>query len=121
MSETQKLMIAVFGFFAAGFLLVGLSKTEQSQEQKEAAAMIRARASMETMASQKCPTLIKKHSEARINTLIDRTDSDSSTYLTLIWTGDKDDNFKKISCTIQTSIGGVSKLVIDGKTYIDKE
>lgn len=121
MSDVQKIMIAVFGFFAIGFLLVGLSKTEQSQEQKEAAAMIRARAAMETMASQKCPRLIKKYSEARTNTLIDRTESNSSTYLTLIWVGEKEDNFKEISCTIQTSIGGVSKLVIDGTTYIDKE
>lgn len=50
MNNTQKLMAAVVAVFAMGFLMVGSNKDETNQ-QKEAAAMIRAVAAMQTMAN----------------------------------------------------------------------
>ena len=40
MSETMKIMLAVFGVFIAGIILVGLSKEEPSVAQKEAASSL---------------------------------------------------------------------------------
>lgn len=120
MGDTQKLMIAIAGVFAVGFYMVG-TNDNQTEEQKEGAAMIRAVAAMQNMASQKCPKLIKKHTGSGVTTLVSRTDSDRATYLTLEWKGEKDDNFKLATCTLQVSLGGISKLVIDGKAVIDKE
>lgn len=113
-------MIAIAGFFAVGFIMVGMNKT-QTQGQQEAAAMIRALAAMQNMASKKCPALIKKHTGSQVDTLVSRTDSDRATYLTLEWLGETNDNFKKATCTLTVTRGGVSKLVIDGKTVIDKD
>lgn len=120
MSHTQKLMLAIAGVFAVGFVMVGSNKT-QTEGQKEAAAMIRAVTGMQNMAGQKCPKLIKKHTGSQVTTLVSRTDSDRATYLTLEWKGEEHDNFKLATCTLQASLGGISKLVIDGKTLIDKE
>ena len=83
--------------------------------------MIRAVAAMQGMASRKCPKLIKKYSGSHPTSLVSRTDSDRATYLTLEWKGDKTDNFKLATCTLQVSLGGISKLVIDGKVMVDKE
>ncbi len=120
MGNAQKLMLAVFGVFAVGFLMVGGNK-QQSSEQKEAAAMVRAVSGMQTMAHQKCPMLIKQHTGSAITSLVTNQETDKSTYLTLEWTGEPDDNFKKATCTLTTIRGGVSKLVIDGKIIIDKD
>ncbi|SMG63541.1 secreted protein, partial [methanotrophic bacterial endosymbiont of Bathymodiolus sp.] len=54
MNGTQKLMAAVVAVFALGFLMVGSNK-EQSPQQQEDAAMVRAIAQMQRMANQKCP------------------------------------------------------------------
>jgi len=120
MGHTQKLMIAILGDFAAGFIMVGTNEN-QTEEQREGAAMIRAVAAMQGMASRKCPKLIKKYSGSHPTSLVSRTDSDRATYLTLEWKGDKTDNFKLATCTLQVSLGGISKLVIDGKVMVDKE
>lgn len=120
MSDTQKIIIAIVGVFAVGFLMVGANK-EQSSEQKEAAAMIRAVSGMQNMAHQKCPALIKKFTGTAVTTLVKSSESDRATYVTLTWNGDKGDNFKKAVCTLTTTLGGVSKLVIDGKVVVDKE
>ncbi|KAF3980926.1 MAG: hypothetical protein HFP81_10875 [Methylococcales symbiont of Hymedesmia sp. n. MRB-2018] len=120
MGETQKLIIAVAGLFAVGFIMVG-TNDNQTEEQKESAAMIRAVAAMQNMATQKCPKLIKKHTGTSPTSLVSRTDSDHATYLTLEWKGEKEDSYKLATCTLQASLGGISKLVIDGEAVIDKE
>jgi TctA family transporter len=119
MSETQKLMIAVVGVFAAGFIMVGVNK-DQTNEEKEAAAQIRSLVAMQEMANLKCPKLI----EGKTGTQVffpTRTDTDKSTYVTMEWENIEDANFKKATCTLALSLGGVSKLVIDDKVLIDKK
>lgn len=118
MGEAQKLMIAVVGVFVIGFLLVGVSK-EQSNESKEAASQIRSLVAMQEMASQKCPKLIQNKTGTQVY-FPSKTDTDKSTYVTMEWIGEKDSNFKTASCTLTLALGGVSKLVIDGKVLIDK-
>ncbi|MFW5443560.1 MAG: hypothetical protein ACKE51_04535 [Methylococcaceae bacterium] len=120
MSNAQKMIAAVIGVFVVGFLLVGGNK-EQTVEQKEAAAMVRAVAGMQGMAHKKCPRLIKQHTGSQITSLVTNQKTDKATYLTLEWTGEEGDNFKKAVCTLSSTRGGVSKLVIDGKVIIDKD
>lgn len=119
MTNIQKMMIAVVGVFAVGFMLVGGNK-EQSTEQKEAAAMVRAVANMQRIAHKHCPRLIKEHTGTQIVSLVSNSESDKATYLTLEWEGEEGDNFKKASCTLLGSLGGVSRLVIDDKIIIDR-
>jgi len=119
MGETQKLMIAVIGVFVAGFIMVGVSK-DQSTEEKEAAAQIRALVAMQEMATQKCPKLIENKTGTQVY-FPSKTDTDKTTYVTMEWIGEKDANFKTASCTLHLSLGGVSKLVIDDKVLIDKK
>ena len=119
MGNTQKLIAAVVGAIVVGFLLVGTSK-QQTNEQKEAASMIRAVSSMQTMANQKCPQLIKEKTGSQVY-FPSKTDTDKATYVTMEWIGEKGDNFKTASCTLHITIGGVSKLVIDDKVLIDKK
>ena len=119
MGETQKLMIAVVGVFVVGFILVAANK-QQSSEQKEAAAQIRALVAMQEMAGQKCPKLILNKTGTQVF-FPSKTDTDKETYVTLEWVGEKDSNFKTASCTLSMNIGGVSKLVIDGNVLIDKK
>ena len=119
MNETQKLIAAVVGAIVVGFVLVGSNK-EQSTEQKEAAAMIRAVAAMQDMANQKCPAAVKKETGSQVY-FPTRTDTDKATYVTLEWDGEKGDNFKTASCTLSLSLGGISHLVIDDKVVIDKK
>ncbi len=119
MNKTQQMIAAVVGFFVIAFLLVGANK-EQTVEQKEAASMVRAVASMQGMANQKCPALIKKHTGSKVFFPVN-TDTDHATYYTLEYKGEKGDNFKKATCTLHIKIGGISKLVIDDKVIIDKK
>lgn len=119
LSEVQKLMIAVVGVFAAGFIMVGANK-EQSKEQKESAAQIRALVAMQEMATQKCPKLI----EGKTGTQVffpTRTDTDKNTYVLMEWENVEGANFKKATCTLTLALGGVSKLIIDDKVLIDKK
>lgn len=119
MGESQKLMIAVAGVFAVGFIMVGASK-DQSNEQKEAASQIRTLVAMQEMANTKCPKLIQNKTGTQVY-FPSKTDTDKETYVTLEWIGEKGDNFKTASCTLQQQLGGVSKLVIDGEVLIDKK
>lgn len=122
MSNIQKLMIAVVGVFIAGFLLVGSNK-EESNEFKANAAMVRAVAAMQTMANQKCPAAVKKATGDVVYFATD-TDTDKETYVSLTWDASKTQDkysFKKAKCTLHLTLGGISKLVIDGKTVIEKE
>jgi hypothetical protein len=122
MSEIQKIMIAVVGAILTGFILVGVSKQEPSNEEKEGAAKIRNFVSMQTMASHKCPLAVKEHTGEQVF-LTTETESDKETYLTMKWDGEnaKTGGFKKASCTISATLGGISELVIDGKVIIKKK
>ena len=119
MGELQKALFAVVGVFVIGFILVGASK-EQSTEEKEAAAQIRSLVAMQEMANQKCPKLIQNKTGTQVF-FPSKTDTDKATYVTLEWTGEKDSNFKTASCTLHMALGGVSRLVIDDKVIIDKK
>ena len=66
MSETTKVGLAIIGVFVAGFIMVGISKDEPSIAQKEAAAGIRNYVAIQTMASEKCPVLIKKETGEQV-------------------------------------------------------
>ncbi len=119
MNQTQMIIAAGIGVFVAGFLLVGNSKQE-SDEFRENASMVRAVANLSTMANQKCPRLIKEKTGTQVY-FPKNTESDKATYVTMFWEGGKDDNFKTAECTLHAALGGVSKLIIDGETVIDKD
>jgi hypothetical protein len=122
MSENQKLMYAVFGAIAIGFLMVGLSKEEQTKEQKEGASMIRNVVAMQEMASQKCTKAIMDKTGEQVY-FPSGTDSDKETYVTLKWVGENSQKggFKTASCTLNGQLGGISELIIDGKEIIKKK
>lgn len=122
MSEVQKIMIAIVGAFIAGFILVGVSKQEPSLVEKEAAAKIRNYVAMQTMASQKCPSAVEQNTGEQVF-FATETVSDKETYLTMKWDGEnvKKGGFKKASCTIHASLGGISELIIDDKVIIKKK
>lgn len=119
MSKTQQMIAAVMGCFIAGFLLVGTSK-ERTNEEREAEAMVRAVSGMSKMAGRKCPVAIKKETGSQVYFVAD-TDTDKSTYITMSWVGEEGDNFKTAACTLHVSLGGISRLVIDGKVVINKD
>lgn len=122
MNGTQKLMAAVVAVFALGFLMVGSNK-EQSPQQQEDAAMVRAIAQMQRMANQKCPKAVKKFTGDQTY-FPTSTPSDHQTYVTMIWDASKtedDYSFELAECTVHETVGGISKLVIDGETLIEKE
>lgn len=122
MNNTQKLMAAVVAVFAMGFLMVGSNK-EESNEDKANASMIRAIAAMQTMANKKCPLAIKNKTGDQVF-FPTSTDTDKQTYVSLIWDSSKTEDkysFKKAECTLHLTLGGISKLVIDGETVIEKQ
>ena len=122
MNSTQKLMAAVVAVFVIGFLMVGSNK-EQTPQQQEDAAMVRAVAAMQRMANQKCPKAIKKFTGDQ-TFFPTSTPSDHQTYVTMIWDASKTEDkysFKLAECTVHETVGGISKLVIDDKVLIEKE
>lgn len=121
MSETMKIMIAVVAFMVTGFIMVGMNK-EQSTEEKEASSMIRNYVAMQTMASDKCPALIKKETGEQVF-FPSETKSDKETYVTMKWVGEnaKTGGFKTASCTLRAALGGISELIIDDKVIIKKK
>ncbi|HIG65338.1 MAG TPA: hypothetical protein EYQ43_07255 [Methyloprofundus sp.] len=122
MNGTQKLMAAVVAVFALGFLMVGSNK-QQSPQQQEDAAMVRAVAQMQRMANLKCPKAIKKFTGDQTY-FPTSTPSDHQTYVSMVWDASKTDeeySFKLAECTVHETVGGISKLVIDGETKIEKE
>lgn len=122
MSEVQKIMIAVVGFFLIGFVMVGLSKQDQPVEQVEAAAKIRNNVAMQTMANEKCPPKIKQETGEQVF-FPSEIESDKETYVTLKWVGENANKggFKNASCTLHGSLGGISELIIDDKVIIKKK
>lgn len=120
MSETMKVVLAVLGVFVTGFVLVGLSKNESLQD-KENASNIRNLVAIQTMANDKCPKAILQHTGEQVY-FPKETKTDKETYFTLIWEGEniKTGGFKKASCTLLASLGGISELVIDDKVIIHK-
>lgn len=121
MSETMKVVLAVLGVFVTGFVMVGLSKEEPTIAQKEASSSIRNLVAIQTMASEKCPVIIKEKTGEQVY-FPTETKSDKESYVTLIWVGEnaKSGGFKKASCTLLASLGGISELVIDDKVIIKK-
>ena len=121
MTETMKVVLAVLGVFVAGFIMVGISKDEPSDAQKEAASNIRNYVAIQTMANDKCPAAIKKETGEQVF-FPTETKSDKESYITLIWAGEntKTGGFKKASCTLLGSLGGISELIIDDKVLIKK-
>ncbi len=122
MSEVQKIIMAVAGLFVMGFVLVGASKEDQTIEQMEGAAKIRAIVAMQMMANEKCPEKIKEITGEQVY-ITSETESDKETYLTLRWVGENAEKggFKNASCTLHSSLGGISELIIDDKVIIKKK
>lgn len=119
MSETNKIIAGVVAFIVIGFFMVGSNK-QQSNEDMEAASMIRTYAALQSMANRKCPQAIEEKTGDRVFFPSD-TKSDKDTYVTMIWEGTEKNSFKKASCTLHISLGGISELVIDGEAVIKKE
>jgi hypothetical protein len=118
MSDATKLMWAVIGVFVIGFIVVGVSKQE-SPQQVEAQSMLRNYVAIQQMANQKCPAAILKETGEEVFFPAEDPQTDKETYITLKWKGEK--KFKEASCTLHGSLGGISELVIDGKTVIKKK
>ncbi len=121
MSQTMKIVIAVVSVFAMGFLLVGQSKQDKTPAEMEAASMIRNYANIQGMANQKCPVAVEEATGEKVF-FPSKTESDKDTYITLFWEGENVANggFKNASCTLKATLGGISELVVDGKTIIKK-
>lgn len=121
-SEVQKIIMAVAAVFIMGFVLVSASKEDQTIEQMESAAKIRAVVAMQMMANEKCPEKIKEITGEQVY-LTSETESDKETYLTLKWVGENAEKggFKNASCTLNSSLGGISELIIDDKVIIKKK
>jgi len=120
-SNIQKLIIAVVGGFVLAFFLVGSNK-EKTNDQIEAESMIRNYSALQSMANDKCPKAIQKETGEQVFFPAE-TKSDKESYVTMIWEGEKakTGGFKKASCTLLASLGGISELVIDDKVVIKKD
>ncbi len=118
MGEGGKLIAAVIGVFVVGFIVVWFSKQE-SPAQAEAQSMLRNYVAIQQMANQKCPAAILKETGEEVFFPTDEPQTDKETYITMKWKGEK--NFKEASCTLSGSLGGISELIIDGKTIIKKK
>lgn len=121
MGENQKLMAAVIGIFVLGFVMVGLSKQDESPEIVAERTRLLTFSSMQGMAGQKCPVAIRNETGTEVYFPVSN-ESDKETYVTLHYKGtEKGDKFKTASCTLLLELGGISKLVIDDKVVIDKK
>ena len=119
-NSTMKIVIAVVGVFAAGFLMVGESK-QKSVVEMEAESMVRNYANIQGMANQKCPEAVQAATGEQVF-FPSKTESDKDTYITLFWEGENvgSGGFKTASCTLKASLGGISELIIDEKVIIKK-
>ena len=121
MSETQKIMYAVVGAIVIGFLVVASSKEKPTNEQMEAQAMVRNYVAMQEMASDKCTKLVTEKTGEQVY-FPSETLTDKETYITYKWVGDgPKSKFKTASCTLHSSLGGISELIIDDKVLIQKK
>ncbi len=120
MNNITKLIIAVVGVFAVGFLMVGENK-QKSAADMEAASMIRYYAAIQGMANQKCPIAVQNETGEQVF-FPSNIDTDKETYITLIWEGENvaSGGFKKATCTLKGTLGGISELIIDDKVIIKK-
>jgi hypothetical protein len=120
MSETMKIVLALVGVFIAGIVTISMSKN-QGEGKADAASMIRSYSALQEMANSKCPSAIKDATGEQVY-FPSETASDKSSYITLKWQGEnsKKGGFKVASCTLLATLGGISELIIDGKTIIKK-
>lgn len=119
-NNTMKIVIAVVGVFVIGFAMVGESK-QKTVAEMEAESMIRNYANIQGMANQKCPAAVESATGEQVF-FPTKIDTDKDTYITLMWDGENTatGGFKKASCTLKASLGGISELVIDEKVIIKK-
>ncbi|MEI6746956.1 MAG: hypothetical protein WCL34_13415 [Methylococcaceae bacterium] len=119
-NSTMKIVLAVVGVFAAGFLMVGESK-QKTVADMEAESMIRNYANIQGMANKKCPEAVESATGEQVF-FPTKIDTDKETYITLSWDGENTGNggFKNASCTLKASLGGISDLVVDNKVIIKK-
>ncbi|MDD5228718.1 MAG: hypothetical protein PHD53_07940 [Methylococcales bacterium] len=119
-NNTMRIVIAVVGVFVIGFAMVGESK-QKTVAEMEAEAMIRNYANIQGMANQKCPAAVESATGEQVF-FPTKIDTDKDTYITLMWEGENTGTggFKKASCTLKASLGGISELVIDDKVIIKK-
>ncbi len=119
-SSTMKIVIAIAGVFVVGFAMVGESK-QKSVAEMEAESMIRNYANIQGMANQKCPEAVQAATGEQVF-FPSRTESDKDTYITLFWEGENvgSGGFKKASCTLKGSLGGISELIVDDNVIISK-
>lgn len=119
-SGTMKIVIAIAGVFVVGFAMVGESK-QKSVAEMEVESMIRNYANIQGMANQKCPEAVQAATGEQVF-FPSRTESDKDTYITLFWEGENVGNggFKKASCTLKATLGGISELIVDDSVIISK-
>ena len=119
-SSTMKIVIAIAGVFVVGFAMVGESK-QKSVAEMEAESMIRNYANIQGRANQKCPEAVQAATGEQVF-FPSRTESDKDTYITLFWEGENvgSGGFKKASCTLKGSLGGISELIVDDNVIISK-
>lgn len=117
MSDVSKGIAAIVGVFIIGFIIVGTSG--KSEKEKQSDSMVAGYAAMSQMATRKCPAAIKAELGVPVYFPSD-TESDQQTYIKMTWKGGEKDKYKLITCNFNRSIGGISELVIDGKTIISK-
>ena len=119
-SSTMKIVIAIAGVFVVGFAMVGESK-QKSVAEMEAESMIRNYANIQGMANQKCPEAVQAATGEQVF-FPSRTESDKDTYITLFWEGENvgSGGFKKASCTLKGSLGGISELIVYDNLIISK-
>ena len=119
-NNTMRIVIAVVGVFVIGFAMVGESK-QKTVAEMEGEAMIRNYANIQGMANQKCPAAVESATGEQVFFPI-KVDTDKDTYITLMWDGEHvaTGGFKKASCTLKATLGGISELVIDEKVIISK-
>jgi hypothetical protein len=121
MGESQKLMAVVVGAFVIAAFMIAMSKQDESPEIVAEKTRLFTFSSMQGMAGQKCPVAIKNATGTEVY-FPSSNESDKETYVTLNYKGtEKGDKFKTASCTLTLALGGISNLVIDGKTVIDKK
>ncbi len=117
MSNTTLIILGVAGFFLAGFIIVGTS--EKSDEEKKKESFVRNYSVMTQMATQMCSKAVKKHTNVQVYGATS-TQGDKETYQILTW-ADQKEGFKNAKCTFTRANGGITDLVIDGKTLISRK
>jgi hypothetical protein len=116
MSNVTKIIIAVVGVFAIGFLVVGTS--EKSDQQMQAEAFVSDYASLTKHAHMRCKAAAKKYTGVDFLPSPE-VETDKSSYMVLKWKDGKE-AFDTAECTFTRSKGGMTKFVLNGKTVYSK-